>query len=254
MTQTQDWWQAFYEETPFELFMERKDPAEVGRTIRFLIEQLKITPGATVFDQCCGFGSLSIPLSERGFNVVGVDLCSKYIEQAGKEAAQKRLKADFYRGDAFDFITPKECDAGFNWWTSFGYADWDMRNVSMLQRAADSLKKRGRFALDYPNMPHVLRNYTALEVREFKNADGDVRIERATKIDLERGARVQRWTFSLPDGRQLAHDTSLRLYMPHQIKEMMQSAGFKEITFFGDVDGTRLSIDSPRCIAIGTKG
>lgn len=251
--QAQDWWQAFYEDTPFELFLERKDPTEVSRTVTFLIAQLRLSAGATVFDQCCGMGSLAIPLAERGYPVVGVDLCTKYIKAAQDQVKERGLNADFFCGDAFAFKTNKECDAGFNWWTSFGYADNDARNMLMLQRAAESIKKRGRFALDYPNVPHVLRHFAPLESSDYQMERGNVHIDRETVMDLHRGVRAQKWTFTAENAKPVSHDTALRLYLPHNLSEMMQTVGFRDITMFGNVDGSPLTVDSPRCIVVGVK-
>ncbi len=60
------WWQSFYEDTPFELYLARTDAAELEETIAFLRDKLKLVAGATIFDQCCGLGGMSIPLAKLG--------------------------------------------------------------------------------------------------------------------------------------------------------------------------------------------
>jgi SAM-dependent methyltransferase len=250
---TKDWWKAFYEDSPFELYLQRKDEKEVERTLDFLEEQLNLGAGNVVFDQCCGMGSLALPLSERGYRLIGVDLCSKYVQSATMQASARKLQAEFACDDAFVYRTKSGCDAAFNWWTSFGYADDDDRNLEMLRRAADSLKPGARFALDYPNIPFVLRNFLEQEVKEFPHDGGVVRFVRDTVIDLRRGTRSQTWTFILPDEKQSVHETSLRMYLPHSIKDMLKQVGFVDIAFYGDVDGSPLTVDSPRCIAVSSK-
>ncbi len=248
-----DWWQAFYEDTPFELFLERKDPTEVDRTLDFLIDKLGVKPGSAVFDQCCGMGSVATPFAQRGYRLTGVDLCSKYIDAAQNASRLHSLDSQFFCDDAFTFKVSHQCDAAFNWWTSFGYASNDKRNATMLLRAIESIKTGARFALDYPNVPFVLRNFAPREVKEYRTEQGTVRIVRDTVIDLDRGTRSQRWTFVLADGKEVVQDTTLRLYLPHSIKELMESVGFAGVVFFGDVDGSPITVDSPRCIALATK-
>ena len=37
-----NWWKAFYDDTPFEGYLERHDPAELKETIAFLTEKLSL--------------------------------------------------------------------------------------------------------------------------------------------------------------------------------------------------------------------
>ncbi len=248
-----DWWRAFYAETPFELYMRRTDEGELKATIDFLWDRLELTGESRVFDQCCGFGSLSLPIAERGAAVVGVDICARYIESAAQEAQAKGLSCSFFAADAFDFEPPELCDAAFNWWTSFGYCQDDERNQLMLDRAFAALKPGGRFALDYPNMPFVLRSFQDSETMHHETPEGVVTVLRETNMNLTAGLREQRWTYDLPDGTRQVHDTALRIYLPHTLSEMLKSAGFSDIEHCGGVAGEPLSISSPRCISLARK-
>lgn len=244
------WWQAFYEETPFEHFMERADAAELERTVDFLTEKLEIARGAAVFDQCCGFGSIAIPLSKRGITVFGVDLCQKYIDKARRRAEKEQVACHFVRGDAFVYVPEVRCDAAVNWWTSFGYARDDATNLSMLRRAYESLRNGGCFALDFPNMPYVFRRPSLTEEKRLKAGEEEVFVVRETELDLHRGLRRQIWTFVLPDGNRLVHDTAIRTYLPDTLVSMLERCGFEEVELYGDVDGRSLSLDCERCIAV----
>src|SRR5208283_3335752 len=98
--------------------MARTDQADLDATIAFLTDKLQLKAGATIFDQCCGLGGMSIPLAKLGFRMVGVDLCHKYIAMAQAEAAAAKLQAEFAVGDAFVFVPGRACDAALNWYTS----------------------------------------------------------------------------------------------------------------------------------------
>ena len=91
-----NWWQSFYNDTMADMFLVRLDEAE--ETCRFLTERLNIRPGAVVFDQCCGIGSLSIPLARNGARVIGIDQCESYIERAARPAAALHVPAQYHRG------------------------------------------------------------------------------------------------------------------------------------------------------------
>ncbi len=248
-----DWWQSFYEETPFELLLTRKDPLELELTLDFLWKNLSIRAGGTVFDQCCGSGSLSIPLAQKGAKMISVDLCAKYIASATNDNDALGLPGRFYCADAFEFATDTPCDAAFNWWTSFGYSPDDSRNMRMLEKSFASLRAGGRFALDYPNMPGVLRGFKDREVSSYDTEGGEVQFIRETHINLMKGLREQLWTFVLPDGRNLAHETSLRIYLPHTLVEMLRTCGFVDVELYGSVEENELTLDSPRCICIARR-
>jgi len=252
-TKNQDWWLPFYEETPFELNLLRSDEIELRATLNFLWDKLHLSPGKRALDQCCGLGALSIPLAARGANLVGVDLCEKYIRMALTEAERLNLPCRFHCADAFTFVPDRPCDAAFNWWTSFGYATDDNRNLLMLQRAFEALKPGGWFALDYPNIAGVLHNFSGCATKRHTTAEGEILIIRETSIVLEQGLRNELWTFVMPDGRRLVHDTNLRIYLPHVLVGMLRQCGFSDIELFGSTLGEQLRIDSARCICLARR-
>lgn len=254
MKQNKDrWWQSFYDDTPFDLYLERKDPVELQATIAFLLEKLGIGPGSSVFDQCCGIGSVSIPLAQRGIQVFGVDGCRKYVERARAESRLVGVLSSYRTGDAFKYCTPVACDAAFNWYTSFGYSESDDQNIRMFRRAHQSLKPNGMYAVDYPNMVSLLKNFKPSIVSRLQGDDGEIMLVRESRINLERGLLQQHWTFVMPDGRRLVHDTNLRIYLPHQLTEMLSRSGFTDVQFFGGLNGEALTVDSPRCLVLARR-
>src|SRR5689334_1507125 len=90
-----DWWQALYDDIVADLFLLRQDPRQTSRTARFLIRTLGQEPGSAVFDQCCGTGTLSLPMAGAGVRVFGVDQCAAYVARANEAAAQQDLPAEF---------------------------------------------------------------------------------------------------------------------------------------------------------------
>jgi SAM-dependent methyltransferase len=241
-----------YDDIVAELLLERKNPRELDSTIRFLVEQLDLRPGCRVFDQCCGIGSLSLPLARAGCAVVGVDQCERYIERAREAHRPGDAPCEFHAADAFTFAAPGPCDAGFNWATSFGNAD-DERNLEMLRRAFETLRPGGRFALDYQHVPRVLRQFQQCLVRRLAGEQGETVVLRESRADLAAGVLRQRWTFVLLDGSRCERHSAVRLYMPHELAALLRAAGFAQISFHGGLDGETLDLDSPRCILTATR-
>lgn len=247
------WWKDFYENTPFHLYLERHDPQELAATIAFLLRELHVEPGARLFDQCCGMGSLTLPFAQRGFIMTGVDLCESFIARAKADTTLGDNKPQFFVGDAFEFVPAEPCDGAFNWYTSFGYSQDDDTNLKMIQRAFESLKPGAWFALDFMNVPMILRQFQSKMERKLETPEGDIAIVRDCNIDLERGLMEQVWHWNLPDGRKIDSDSTLRIYMPQELKKLFERAGFTEVKLFGGLNNEPLTLTSGRCIIVARR-
>jgi SAM-dependent methyltransferase len=247
------WWRSLYDDLVAELFLARRDPRELDEVVNFLAARLGLTPGSLVFDQCCGTGSLSLPLARRGVCVIGVDQSPAYVDRANREAAGLSVPCRFEVGDAFEYVPPEPCDAAFNWGTGFGNDADDGRNLDMIRRAFDGLKSGGCFLLDYQNVPRILRDFQHALTHRLKVDSGEVLVVRESSVDLGAGTLLQRWTFVLPDGRQWERHSLVRLYLPHELAALLHRSGFVDVEFVGGVRGEPLGLDSSRCILIARR-
>lgn len=245
------WWVELYDDLLAEVLLERPEPSETVRTLDFLERQLGLAGGERIFDQCCGIGSLGVPLARRGFQVVGVDLVPDYIKRA-QNAAQDTT-AQFYAGDAFEFVASPPCAAAFNWWTSFGYAPDDATNLRMLSCAFASLVPGGRYALDFMNAYQVVRQFARDVVVERETSVGTVNLWRRSSLDPRLGVVHKAWTYHLADGRRITRESQVRLYFPHELVDLLGRAGFVDVQLWGDLGRQGLTIDSPRCVAVARR-
>jgi SAM-dependent methyltransferase len=248
-----DWWQPLYDDIVAELFLVRHNKQDVADAVAFLRGVLALEPGMTAFDQCCGIGTLAIPLAEQGVRVVGVDQSEAYVRRAARSAGG--LPCEFRAADAFAFAPAEPCDAAFNWGTGFGNALDDGRNREMLRRAFEAVKPGGRFLLDFQHVPRVLRTFqpaVSKRLGQGENAPETVLV-RESHIDLVAGAIRQRWTFFLPDGSRRERRSVVRLYLPNQLADMLREVGFADVQFYGDTRAQPLTLDSPRCVLVGTR-
>ena len=235
-----------------DLFLERGNTNEVAQTADFLVKVLALEDGMRIYDQCCGIGTLANALAKRGMKPVGADLCSIYIDRAKVAAADQGVCSEFYCEDAFEFV-PQPVNATFNWYSSFGYSVSDEQNCDMLRRAFESLLPGGRFAMDVPNFPNLMRDFQFNLVRSGISAGREVTCVRESRIDWHAGQLKQVWRWFSGGGPTIERESALRIYWPHQIYEMLNLVGFENVQMFGDTDQSKLDMKSPRLILIAQK-
>lgn len=239
-----------------DVLLDRTDQ-QLQQTLNFFAKQLRLKSGAHVFDQCCGIGSLSIPLAESGMRVTGCDLFEPYIARATADAGERfstdPCPAQFHSADAFEFVPDERCDAVVNWYSSFGYAEDDNTNQRMLARAFEALKPGGRMALDIPNIPGILRRFQPVMLQEGQSHGRKVVIERTSEPDFEVGLLRQTWVWRIEGEEPTTRYSAMKMYLPNRVRELMQVCGFTPVELFGDDDGSAYDIDSPRLILVGSK-
>jgi SAM-dependent methyltransferase len=247
------WWASFFDDLYARVGLTGGDPALIEQIVEFLIGALELEPGMTVLDQCCGIGRLSLPLAQRGMRVIGVDQSAEYVDRATHKAASGGLTCEFHCADAMEFVSPRPCDAAFNWFTSFGYLEDDEINLRMLQRAFESLAPGGRFVIDLINAAAVLADFRSMMVYPAQDRAGGIVVLTDNRADLPRGMVESAWTFIEPDGRRQTRRVSTRLMMPHELGRLLRRCGFVDIRMAGWIDGSPLSLNSRRCIALARK-
>ncbi len=249
-----NWWQTFFDDDYAAYGLANDPPEIIERSVNLIIRALELRPGHTVFDQCCGIGRISIPLAQRGIQIIGVDLVESYVRTARQRATEANLPCEFHVGDACNFVSPRPCDAAINWFTSFGYTPDDEHNILTLRRVFESLKPGGRFLMDYLNVPGVMANFRASHVdRPTAPALANVIVIHETRPDFLKGMIDSDWTFLYPDGRRITRRVSTRAYMPHEIVSLLRRCGFEDIHLLGSADGEPFERTSRRCIVLATR-
>ena len=68
---------------------------DTGDQVRFIEECLSLSRKDKLLDLACGFGRLTIPLSQKEYNVTGYDQSADYIEKAKRDAQKIAVTATF---------------------------------------------------------------------------------------------------------------------------------------------------------------
>ncbi len=148
-----EWFGTWFDSPYYHKLYKHRDTTEAGVFIKNLADFLKIQPKHKIMDLACGKGRHSIFLNKLGFDVVGLDLSEQSIAHA-KQFENERLHfsvhdmRDVYRLDYFDFV--------LNMFTSFGYFQTESEHITAIQAVCASLKKGGKFVLDFFNTNKVV--------------------------------------------------------------------------------------------------
>ncbi len=101
----------------------------------------------SVLDVACGIGRLSIPLAQRGYEVVGIDLSESQIAYAQKHAQELGAHSAHFRvEDANSFSFPGEFDAAICMWTTF--AEEPLIQEQIADNVSRSLAPGGIFVIE----------------------------------------------------------------------------------------------------------
>lgn len=238
--------EAFWEETYPVMFPEERfkiAPEQIEKALA-----LAGVESGTALDLCCGPGRHSVELAKRGFTVTAVDRTPFLFNKAKENAAEHGLDIEFVLSDMRDFVRPDAFDLVLNMFTSFGYFDNKGEDIKVIENMYKSLRIRGVLLIDVLGREVMARKIQPITVMEGGDA---FIVERHEIFDnwtrlrnewiLIKGDNVKRFKF---------HHT---VYSGHELKTLLEQAGFKDVKLFGDLDGNEYGIDATRLIAVGRK-
>jgi SAM-dependent methyltransferase len=194
----------------------------------------------------CGKGRHAIQLSNKGFDVTGIDLSEMSIEEALKEETDT---LHFYQHDMRQPFWINYFDYAFNFFTSFGYFKTERENHNAIQTIAQSLKKGGILVIDYLNV-----RYTESQIQHQNK-------ETIDNVDFT----ITRWyddhkfykKILIEDPTQPSHISYTEMvskFTLNDFAEMMQPYGITIKEVFGNYQmGDYDENESPRMIIVAKK-
>lgn len=144
----QDWFNSSYYH---KLYFER-DEKEAAAFIGELIRYLRPEPASRMLDVACGRGRHSKILASMGYQVTGIDIAPRSIEEAIKTAP---AGTEFFIHDMRLPFRSNYYQYAFNFFTSFGYFRTRREHDAAIRTIAASLKPGGCFVIDYLNVHYA---------------------------------------------------------------------------------------------------
>lgn len=109
-----------------------------------------ILPGGTVFDFGAGTGRLSIPLAQRGYEVIAVEQSTGMVEVLQQKCADNGLVLPIHNCSIADYSNGS-ADLAVAVFTVLSYITDDDNMLKSLKNIADKLNPKGLFFLDLPD-------------------------------------------------------------------------------------------------------
>lgn len=196
-----------------------------------MLSHSRIRPNARVLDMGCGPGAHAIAFARRGYRVVGVDTSRQLLNQARSAARNAEVQVEWVEADMRSFVRPESFDLVCSLYTSFGYFD-DAQNKTILENIHASLAPGGVFLLDVLGREAAARHF---QERRWQEIDGVLYLERTKSAD-DWSALISEWIV-VKDGIRTDFTVRQRLYSSTELRALLLSLGFANVTLAGSLDG-----------------
>lgn len=156
-------WFSNWFDTPFyHILYKDRDYEEAKLFIDNITAYLNLPENGHILDLACGRGRHSIYLHKLGYKVTGSDLSVNSINFA------KQFENDTLNFMVKDMREPfdQKFDAIFNFFTSFGYFENEVDNLTTLSSIKDSLNEYGFAVIDFMNVIKVKNHIVPEEKKE----------------------------------------------------------------------------------------
>ena len=219
-----------------------------GQEVEQIISLLKLQPGVSICDLCCGLGRHSLEFGRLGYRVTGVDRTGLYIEQAKNKANEQGLNIRFAQEDMRSFFEPDAFDAVINVFTSFGYFEEVTDDKRVLENVYESLKDDGIFLIDIIGKEVLARIF---QEKRWYEEDGVIILEES-KLSEDWSLVECRWII-IKDSKQDEFRFTLRLYSAAKLSELLKSCGFGRVEIYGDLSGSPYDLTAKRLVVVAHK-
>lgn len=200
-----------------------------------VIKLLDIRSGSRILDVPCGYGRHAIGLAAQGYNVVGVDLSTFFLDVARKRAVAQSVDIQFQKGNMLSLDFNNEFDAVINMFYSFGFFDSDEENMRVLKNFKNALNSKGKFLMHTDvNIPRILSGQYKTDEKRHLVSGGILHIQDRYNPATKRieGA----WTI-IKDSDIVRKHYSVRVYDESEFRDMCLEAGFSSCSSYGDWHG-----------------
>jgi len=217
--------------------------------------------GSPLLELACGTGRITIPLARKGHRVTGLDISQEMLKIAeaklSKEPPAVRERVRLRQGDMSDFDLPEPTNMAFIPAASFFHLHTKEEQVGCVSCVHKHLAADGLAIIDL--IPAAMMANQAIGNTEVVKsgvapASGKMTRELNQKLSIDRES--QRVTVEHTYGEEESDGSEKRYVFvqdytwvtQEEMQTLLQNAGFKQISVFGDYDCRPFDDESRRMI------
>lgn len=229
-----------------------------GEDLDYWERQIRLGFGPAL-ELACGTGRLTLPLTERGLAIEGLDVSPVMLDWAQEKAALRGLSIAWHQADCTDFdlgrrfgtiFLPNNSLCHLLHWRDF---------AACLACVRRHLLPGGRFLLDYfnPSLGLLLRDPDERSpLAEFEDPEGDgmVTVTETNAYDFASQTNHIRWfwRFAARPGEEDVTDLPMRVYYPQELDALFALNGFRIEAKHGGYDEPPFSSLSRKQLIVAT--
>ena len=219
-----EWFKEWFNTKYYHILYKNRDDSEASAFIDKLVSYLAPLPSDHFLDVACGKGRHSKYLNSKGYNVTGIDISPKSIEEA---QLYQNQTLHFEVADMRQPFAKDNFDIALNLFTSFGYFECEQDNLLALQNICKAMKLNGRFVLDFFNAERILKQIVP---HETKTIDG---IAFTINKKME-GQRIIKNISFEAEGNSYSYTEKVEAISKTQFESLFAQTDFEIIEVFGN--------------------
>ncbi|MCM3782677.1 class I SAM-dependent methyltransferase [Neobacillus mesonae] len=225
------------------------------------IEKWASLMGGTIIDLACGTGRTAIPLAEKGYPIIGVDLHEGMLERARIKAEEEHSDIRFEQQNCENLELDVKSSMVYMVGNSFQHFLSNEAQDRLLNSVSTHLKDGGVFIFNtrFPNEEELLAPDVEEFWRSYTNQDGK-QVDIYTRSKYDALTQIQEYdiirTTKHSDGT-VEHETrtkiSLRYTYPMEMERLLARHGFRVIELYGDWEENPPTESKPELIYVCQK-
>lgn len=203
----------------------------------FYSHWLKKKKKGKILELCCGTGRLTIPLTQEGHNVVGVDNSTSMLKQAKAKAKELKMPIRFIKSDIRTLDLHEEYDIIFIPFNSIHHLYTNQDFFKVLTIIKKHLKKDGYFIFDCfnPNIHYIVDSEKEEKtIAEYSTTDGrEIVVKQSMRYENKTQINRIKWHYFINGELDSIQNLDMRMFFPKELDTYLNFNGFRIIDKFG---------------------
>ena len=230
----------------WEAIVDRRDTEKEAQFVEEVVPR-----EGSLLDLCCGTGRHSIILSDKGIDVVGMDLSRNLLRIARQRMKGANVTFPLVRAEMRRFPFRDNAFASvISMFTSFGYLPSEAEDLKSFKEISRTLEKNGVLLLDLANFQHIKRNFRERDWAEFQ----PYYMLEERSLDLKNPKLRSSWILIRKTTCQvesILHE--VRLYTVIGLRRMLKQSGLVARKLYGGYERQKFSHETSRLIVVVQK-